>query len=129
MRSAATWGVASIVLTLLLTGGLESTSLAQSDAPPRTSMPPASVQTAPDTTQPAAPGQVSPDQASPDQQPTAQPATSNDQGMFVFKKQVEEVVLHATVVDQDQHLVTGLPQSAFLDYAEWRTADDYLVPP
>ena len=55
MRSAATWGVASIILTLLLTGGLESTSLAQSDAPPRTSMPPASVQTAPDTTQPAAP--------------------------------------------------------------------------
>jgi len=33
--------------------------------------------------------------------------------MFVFKKQVEEVVLHATVVDQDQHLVTGLPRSAF----------------
>jgi Ca-activated chloride channel family protein len=115
MRSAATWGVASIILILmlLLTVGLDSTSLAQSDAPPRTSMPPASVQTAPDTSQPASSGQASPDQVSPDQQPTAQPASGNDQGMFVFKKQVEEVVLHATVVDQDQHLVTGLPQSAF----------------
>ena len=116
MRSAAAWGVASIIL--ILTGALGSTSVAQSDAPPRTSMPPASVQTAPDASQPASPGQVSPDQvspgqASPDQQPTAQPGSGNDQGMFVFKKQVEEVVLHATVVDQDQHLVTGLPKSAF----------------
>src|ERR1700684_2790750 len=83
----------------------------------------ASMQTPPDAPQPAAPGQVSPgqssagqssaDQASPDQQPIAQPGSSNDQGMFVFKKQVEEVVLHATVVDQDQHMVTGLDKSAF----------------
>jgi Ca-activated chloride channel homolog len=118
MRSAAIWGVASITLTLLLAGALGSTSMAQSDAPPRTSMPPASVQTAPEPATPAQPASdasqpVSPDQASPDQQPTAQPGSGNDQGMFVFKKQVEEVVLHATVVDQDQHLVTGLPKSAF----------------
>jgi VWFA-related protein len=33
--------------------------------------------------------------------------------MFVFKKQVEEVVLHATVVDEQGHLVTGLDKSAF----------------
>jgi VWFA-related protein len=33
--------------------------------------------------------------------------------MFVFKKQVEEVVLHATVVDDEQHLVTGLTQGDF----------------
>lgn len=32
------------------------------------------------------------------QNATPEPA-SNDPGMFVFKKQVEEVVLHATVVD------------------------------
>jgi Ca-activated chloride channel homolog len=118
MRSAAIWGVASITLTLILAGALGSTSMAQSDAPPRTSMPPASVQTAPEPATPAQPASdasqpVSPDQASPDQQPTAQPGSGNDQGMFVFKKQVEEVVLHATVVDQDQHLVTGLPKSAF----------------
>src|ERR1700761_8120474 len=110
MRSAAAWGVASTTLILILSGALGSTSFAQSDAPPRTSMPPASVQTepAPEASQPATPGQVSPDQ-----QPTAQPGSGNDQGMFVFKKQVEEVVLHATVVDQDQHLVTGLPKTAF----------------
>jgi VWFA-related protein len=33
--------------------------------------------------------------------------------MFVFKKQVEEVILHATVVDERQHLVSGLDRSAF----------------
>jgi VWFA-related protein len=33
--------------------------------------------------------------------------------MFVFKKQVEEVVLHATVYDEERRLVTGLDKSAF----------------
>jgi Ca-activated chloride channel homolog len=33
--------------------------------------------------------------------------------MFVFKKQVEEVVLHATVYDQERNLVTGLSRSDF----------------
>jgi Ca-activated chloride channel homolog len=117
MRSAATWGVASTILILILTGALGLTSAAQSDAPPRTSMPPPSVQTAPEAapaqTAPDGSTQASPDQGAQDRQPSAEPGTGNDQGMFVFKKQVEEVVLHATVVDQDQHLVTGLPKSAF----------------
>jgi Ca-activated chloride channel homolog len=47
-------------------------------------------------------GQNDAPQTSPGQPPVAQEASGNDQGMFVFKKQVEEVVLHATVVDQDQ---------------------------
>jgi Ca-activated chloride channel homolog len=43
---------------------------------------------------------------------TSQPA--NDQSdMFVFRKQVEEVVLHATVVDEQGRLITGLDRSAF----------------
>jgi VWFA-related protein len=33
--------------------------------------------------------------------------------MFVFKKQVEEVVLHATVYDEQRHIVTGLDKIAF----------------
>ncbi len=33
--------------------------------------------------------------------------------MFVFKKQVEEVVLHATVYDDQRRLVPGLDKSAF----------------
>jgi VWFA-related protein len=46
-------------------------------------------------------------------QPTGQEASGNDQGMFVFKKQVEEVVLHATVVDDQQRLVTSLHEGDF----------------
>jgi Mg-chelatase subunit ChlD len=66
----------------------------------------------------AAPAPVQPgdaQQAPSEQQPSAEPGTG-DQGMFVFKKQVEEVVLHATVVDDQQHLVTGLDQNAFAIY-------------
>ena len=36
-----------------------------------------------------------------------------DAGQFVFKKKVEEVILHAVVVDQHNDLVSNLPQSDF----------------
>jgi len=72
-----------------------------------TSPPPpaASTQTSPPATGPQ-------DQAKPsgDQQ---QAPSSNDSGVFVFKAQVEEVVLHATVVDDKQRMVTGLERDAF----------------
>jgi Ca-activated chloride channel family protein len=42
----------------------------------------------------------------------AQPPESEG-GVFVFKKQVEEVVLHATVVDEKQRMVMNLDRSAF----------------
>ncbi len=61
------------------------------------------------------PDQGTAQQAPSDQQPSAEPGTG-DQGMFVFKKQVEEVVLHATVVDDQQRLVTGLDKNAFAIY-------------
>jgi Ca-activated chloride channel family protein len=52
---------------------------------------------------------------SPAQAPT--PADSNppsgQEGAFVFKKQVDEVVLHATVVDAHRDLVSHLDRSAF----------------
>ncbi len=74
--------------------------------PPRTSTPPPSVQ--------------APDQ--PAQQPGDQPGqsitpeSSEDQGRFVFKKQVQEVVLHATVVDENGRLITSLDRNAFTVY-------------
>src|SRR6202049_1893991 len=39
--------------------------------------------------------------------------SSSDSGVFVFKKEVEEVVLHATAIDDKNHLVTTLDKSAF----------------
>jgi Ca-activated chloride channel homolog len=60
---------------------------------------------------------ASPTQQTPGQNPApssgVQDATTNDQGRFVFKKQVEEVVLHATVVDAQGDLVPDLDRSAF----------------
>ena len=38
--------------------------------------------------------------------------------MFVFKKQVQEVVLHATVLDEQRHLVPSLDKSAFTVYQD-----------
>ncbi len=70
-----------------------------------------------DPTQPSQP-QPAQSQASPSQTNPAQPAqdqgqASTDSGVFVFKKEVEEVVLHATVMDDKNHLVTTLDKSAF----------------
>src|SRR5690242_14369051 len=71
--------------------------------PPRTSQPPASVQ-GPDAAVQPANGAIAPESSiSPDE----------DQGRFVFKKQVQEVVLHATVVDDSGRLVTSLDKTAF----------------
>jgi len=48
------------------------------------------------------------------QTPNAQAASGDEQeGTFVFKKQVEEVVLHATVVDNTGRIAAHLDQGAF----------------
>ena len=73
--------------------------------PPRTPTPPPFVQ---------APAQEPGSPSSAVQEPAISPETSpNDPGRFVFRKQVQEVVLHATVVDEAGRMVTGLDRSAF----------------
>ena len=42
-----------------------------------------------------------------------QPVSTEQDGMFVFRKQIEEVVLHGTVVDDRDRLVTHLDRNAF----------------
>jgi len=42
----------------------------------------------------------------------------NDQGVFVFRKDVDEVLLHASVIDDKQHIVTTLERSAFTVFEE-----------
>jgi Ca-activated chloride channel homolog len=58
------------------------------------------------------PSQDSQSQANHTQQSQDQGQTG-DNGVFVFKKEVEEVMLHATVMDDKNHLVTNLDKSAF----------------
>jgi Mg-chelatase subunit ChlD len=72
--------------------------------PPRTAPPPPSVQQPTPEDKPAA-GQES-------ASPSIAPVTGDD-SRFVFKKQVQEVFLHATVVDEAGRLVTNLDRSAF----------------
>jgi Ca-activated chloride channel family protein len=59
--------------------------------------------------------QKSEDKKTPDQktQTQDQEQGSGDSGVFVFKREVEEVVLHATAMDDKNHLVMNLDKSAF----------------
>ena len=50
----------------------------------------------------------------------AQSPDSSESGVFVFRKQVEEVVLHATVVDEKQRIVTNLERAAFTVFEDGR---------
>ena len=107
----------------------------QQQAPPSTSIgaqePMAQPPVAPHSTPP--PQQQQPQPAQPSQQeqvparppnqpgdtvqvPSAQQGQAPDQnegGVFVFRKNVDEVTLHATVVDDKQHLVTSLTRNDF----------------
>lgn len=107
LRSFVLRSLTLAALASLLSGWLA----AQDDSmglPPRTSQPPASAQQQPE--QPAPSGQQS-------GQPSISPIqSSEDQGRFVFRKQVQEVVLHATVVDDYGRMVTSLDGTAFSVY-------------
>lgn len=83
-----------------------SAAAQQSSSAPTTPTEPSSAPQAPPNDSPTPPVQ---DQSSQDQ---AAPS-NGQQDTFVFKRQVEEVVLHATVVDEKQHLVTHLDRGAF----------------
>ncbi len=48
--------------------------------------------------------------------PPAGDQPSSDNSVFVFKKQVEEVVLHATVVDDKKRMIMDLQRNAFTIY-------------
>ena len=74
---------------------LASVSSAQNASPPPES--------------PATPSMPAPDAAMP---------TDDQSPAFVFKKEIEEVVLHATVVNDQNRLITGLARSNFVVYED-----------
>lgn len=101
-------------------GANPSPTSTQGAQPQGSSMPAASQTPAPGQ---AAQGQPSqPQPAGAQGQPAQTPATdsqttsADDNGTFVFKKQVEEVVLHATVVDDKDQMIVNLPKDAFSVY-------------
>jgi Ca-activated chloride channel homolog len=50
---------------------------------------------------------------SPAESQEEQNTPDNSQGVFVFRKNVDEVMLHATVIDDKQHIITNLERNAF----------------
>jgi Ca-activated chloride channel homolog len=50
--------------------------------------------------------------------PQDAPSQDDDSTRFVFKKEIEEVVLHATVVDDQNRLITGLGRGQFQVYED-----------
>lgn len=110
----------SLVMSLLLSGCALVHAQDEPDLPPRTVPPPVSEQP-----QPAQPAQEQPNAQLPGAQPQGQapsnapsisPEANEEAGRFVFKKEVEEVVLHAIVTDAAGRLVTQLDRSAFSIY-------------
>ncbi|HWR14979.1 MAG TPA: VWA domain-containing protein [Terriglobales bacterium] len=109
-------GAASAALVLFLATGL----LAQ--VPPPATQTPANqpptnqqpVNQAPTNQQGDAPNQPGDTVQVPAQQ--GQAPSREDDGVFVFKKDVEEVQLHATVVDDKKRLVTDLARQDFVVY-------------
>ena len=117
-----------VFLTILLAANAQNSGAAPTQTPAAAS--------------PSAPQTESPSQASPasPQAPPPQPAVapppssvpagkagaqnggqtpeSGDSGVFVFRKEVEEVVLHATVIDDKQRIVTNLEKAAFTVYED-----------
>jgi VWFA-related protein len=53
------------------------------------------------------------DQPKADQQKPEPQKKAEDEGIYVFHKEADEVMLHATVVDDKQHIITNLDLGAF----------------
>lgn len=113
-------GVAFVVMAALM---ISEPALGQAPSA-QTSAPPSDQAAKPDQTAPAPPpaatGQTTtPQPSAPSQQaaPAGTPAgvspTATDNGVFVFRKDVAEVTLHATVVDDKNHIITNLDRGAF----------------
>jgi len=98
-----------LALVLLLSLGLILVAVAQSSPAPSTPNNPSANDEDEKTSVPPPSRQPVPTAQAPGQQGVEQGAN----GTFTFRKKVEEVVLHATVTDQKQHLVSGLRQNDF----------------
>jgi VWFA-related protein len=118
--------IAFVVVAGLVFSSPAFAQTAPSQAPQTQTSPPAQAPSTPPADQPAAGDQAASPQAPPPagQAPAANPPagqaapagqlpTATDNGVFVFRKEVDEVTLHATVVDDKNHIITNLDRGAF----------------
>jgi Ca-activated chloride channel homolog len=120
MRSAASWPSGLVLSVVIAVAPVFACGAwAQTTAPATAGVPPAATGTQATEQQAAPPSPTGAQSPSDAQAPISPEPGSNDQsGMFVFKKQVEEVVLHATVYDEERSMVPGLDKSAFTVFDE-----------
>ena len=129
-RSAAWFARAAIFQLLPALLALAGITFAQASTP-NSAPPPASAASAPTSSpapntdapqNPAVPQNTAPPQDAAAGQSTATPQDpapqDDDSTRFVFKKEIEEVVLHATVVDDQNRLITGLGRDQFQVYED-----------
>jgi VWFA-related protein len=64
------------------------------------------------------PAQTAPEKTSPPPANSKQQQNPTEDGTFVIRKDVDEVILHATVVDDKQHIVTNLDKNDFTVYED-----------
>src|SRR5579862_1055612 len=99
-----------LVLTFLIGSGVRMLAPAWAQAAPAQNQSPAQSQS-PASANPPSTGEGAAPQSQ--EAPESKDKSLNDQGVFVFKKDVDEVMLHASVIDDHQHIVTNLDRSAF----------------
>jgi Ca-activated chloride channel family protein len=123
-----------LLLTCVIGCGTRLSALAGSQEPPaRTQSKPDDPKPAPDKSSPAqtdqskteqpktdqpkaaqeTADQPKSEQEKADQQKSGQQKKADDEGIYVLRKDVDEVMLHATVVDDKQHIITNLDRGAF----------------
>jgi len=100
-------GLASALLLCLLAFSSPGKAQDAPRTPPRSTPPPASTQ------QPAANQPTDANQQAPTDSGIEVSSGADDSNDFVFKKAIEEVVLHAIVVDGQNRLITDLPDKSF----------------
>ncbi len=66
--------------------------------------------------QPGSASPIAPDSVGKPLDPASSQPPEEDAGQFVFRKKVEEVTLHAVVVDQQNHLISNLKRDSFSVY-------------
>ncbi len=96
------------IVPLAIAGGLVVGALAQDNRPVSQAAPSVATQ------ETASPGATRATVTSEDNASSPQPHP--EEGQFVFRKKVEEVVLHAVVVDPQNHLMASLKRDAFSIY-------------
>jgi Ca-activated chloride channel family protein len=102
-----------LLLTIAIYAATQTEAPVQSASPQTQSKPQSQIENKP-ASNPAEPQAAPTPATAPDNSQTANPQdSSHDNNALIIRKDVDEVLLHATVIDSRQRIVTDLDKSAF----------------